>query len=251
MKKVALIPARSGSKRVPHKNIMPLGKHPLIAYSILAAQQSGVFDLIVCATDNSEYAKVAEHYGAHVPKLRPTEISGDKSPDIDWVRWVLIELAESGHKFEAFSILRPTSPFRRPETIRKAWDKFTAHQPADSLRAIEKCKEHPGKMWTIQDQYMSPLMPHKIGATPWHSSQYSALPEIYVQNASLEFAWTKTVLEKNSIAGELVVPFISEQFDGFDINNPDDWVLAQHYLEKEAVELLKFNKTPYLLKKEI
>ncbi len=86
MKSIALIPARSGSKRLPNKNILTLAGHPMIAYTIRAAIDSGVFHSIVCATDSQEYANIAFHYGAEVPFLRSADISGDKSADIEWVK---------------------------------------------------------------------------------------------------------------------------------------------------------------------
>ena len=82
---VALIPARSGSKRVPKKNIRVLGAHPLIAYSICAAKDAGIFDDVIVSTDSEEIAELARHYGASVPFLRAPEIAGDLSPDIEWV----------------------------------------------------------------------------------------------------------------------------------------------------------------------
>ena len=84
-KSIALIPARSGSKRVPNKNVKLINNHPLLAYSIEAAISSKVFDMVVCATDDEEYAEIAKYYGADVPLLRSKEISGDSSPDIEWV----------------------------------------------------------------------------------------------------------------------------------------------------------------------
>lgn len=230
LKSVAFIPARSGSKRVPNKNIRPLAGHPMLAYTVRAAIDSGVFDAVVCATDSEEYAAVARHYGAEVPFLRPTEISGDKSPDIEWVVWMLESLKAQGRDYEVFSILRPTSPFRLPETIRRAWAAFEADPKADSLRAIEKCKQHPGKMWVIQGSRMLPVMPFSLNGTPWHSNQYAALPEIYAQDASLEIAWTRIALEKKTIAGEAIIPFVSQGLEGFDINQPEDWLLAEHFL---------------------
>lgn len=159
LKSVAFIPARSGSKRVPNKNIKLLGGHPLLAYTIRSAIDSGVFSAVICATDSQEYAEVACRYGAEVPMLRPATISGDKSPDIEWVEWILEALYQQGREFDAFSILRPTSPFRKPETIRRAWAQFTAAEGVDSLRAVEKCQQHPGKMWVLRGERMMPLMP--------------------------------------------------------------------------------------------
>lgn len=234
---VALIPARSGSKRIPDKNVRLLGGHPLVAYSIRAALDCDLFDAVVCATDSEQYAEVARHYGAEVPALRPVDISGEKSPDIEWVQWILRELAAMGRRYEVFSILRPTSPFRLPATVRRAWEAFRAQPAADSLRAVEKCRQHPGKMWVIRGDRLLPVLPFGSGATPWHSSQYAALPEIYVQNASLEIAWTRLPLERGSIAGESIVPFVSEGFEGFDLNDPEDWVLAEHYVGTGAARL--------------
>lgn len=236
-KSVALIPARSGSKRVPNKNILPLAGHPMMAYTIRAAIESGVFDAVVCATDSQEYAKVATHYGAEVPFLRSAEISGDQSPDVDWVKWILNSFKLDGREFDIFSILRPTSPFRLPETIQRAWRAFILEPSADSLRALEKCRQHPGKMWVIRGNRILPVMPFSQNNTPWHSSQYASLPEIYVQNASLEIAWTRLPLETNTIAGENIIPFISEGLEGFDVNDPVDLLLADYYIKANKLTL--------------
>ena len=245
---VALIPARSHSKRVPNKNIKPLGGHPLLAYTVRAAIDSKVFDAVICATDSPEYAEVATYYGAEVPFLRSAEISGDKSPDIEWVVWTLDQLRAQGRNYEIFSILRPTSPFRLPETIQRAWKIFSEDPKVDSLRAVEKCKQHPGKMWVIRGQRMSPVMPFSNGSTPWHSSQYAALPEIYAQDASLEIAWSRIALEQNSIAGEAIIPFISQGLEGFDINQPEDWLLAKNYLANGQARLPLINRSPFNIK---
>lgn len=245
MLKVAFIPARSGSKRIVDKNIELLNGHPLIAYTIQAAIDSKVFDSIICATDSELYAEIAKYYGAEVPFLRSSEISEDKSPDIDWVVWILNELIDKGRSYDIFSILRPTSPFRLPSTIQRAWQAFCEEPDADSLRAVEKCKQHPGKMWIIQGKRMFPLLPFTNNHTPWHSSQYAALPEIYSQDASLEIAKSHIALEQNTIAGESIIPFISEGLEGFDINEPEDWLLAEKYLNKGQVKLPIISKPPF------
>ena len=84
---------------------------------------------------------------------------------------------------------------------------------------------------------MLPIMPFERKDTPWHSSQTASLPEFYIQNASLEFSWCINVTERNSIAGETIVPFISQGMEGFDINDPEDWILAEHYIENRQVTL--------------
>lgn len=224
---VALIPARAGSKRVQDKNIRVLGGHPLLAYTVASARASGVFARIVLSTDSEEYGEIGRRYGADVPFLRPSELAGATSPDIEWVEFTLKRLREEGSGYDAFSILRPTSPFRQPGTIRRAWDLFLSQEGVDSLRAVEKCSQHPGKMWIIRGKRMFPLLPFGPKEQPWHSSQYPSLPEVYVQNASLEIAWSRVVFDGRTIAGEVIVPFLTQGIEGFDINQPEDWRLAE------------------------
>jgi N-acylneuraminate cytidylyltransferase len=224
---VALIPARAGSKRVPDKNIKLLAGHPLIAYSVAAAQESGIFSAVIVSTDSEQYRNVATHYGAESPYLRPTGISGDHSPDIEWVSDTLERLRADGRTFDCFSILRPTSPFRQAATIGRAWKKFLAEEGVDSLRAVEKCKQHPGKMWVVRGNRMAPLLPLSPANQPWHSSQYQSLPDVYVQNASLEIAWSRVVFDGRTIAGNVQMPFFTEGYEGFDVNHPDDWRRAE------------------------
>ncbi|HXG70631.1 MAG TPA: acylneuraminate cytidylyltransferase family protein [Gemmatimonadaceae bacterium] len=242
---VALIPARSGSKRVRDKNVAELGGHPLLAYTIAAARASGVFARIVVSTDSPHYAEVARHYGADVPVLRPAQLAGDTSPDIEWVEHVLGTLAADGQRYEAFSILRPTSPFRQAATITRAWETFLAEPGADSLRAVELCRQHPGKMWVWRGNRLLPLLPLSPEGQPWHSSQYHGLPAVYVQNASLEIAWTRTVSETHTIAGVNIVPFATEGYEGFDINHWHDWHLAELLVSRGELQLPPITTAPF------
>lgn len=237
LKAVALIPARSGSKRVVHKNVRVLHGHSLIAYSIVSALQSGVFEAVICATDSEEYADIARKYGAEVPELRPHEISGDRSPDFEWVEWILDLLERSGRRFDIFSILRPTSPFRSADTIRRAWSAFSGRTDIDSIRAVELCSQHPGKMWVVESDLMQPLLPQGNTTQPWHSSQYASLPPIYVQNACLEMAWTRVVKESRTIAGHRVAPFFTEGNEGVDVNKEFDWHYAEWLISQGYAQL--------------
>jgi CMP-N,N'-diacetyllegionaminic acid synthase len=243
---VALIPARQGSKRVPGKNIRLLNGHPLLAYTIAPAIASGVFDAVIVSTDSEETAAVARHYGAEVPFLRPAAFATDTSPDIEWVYCTLRELEKRSRRWDAFSLLRPTSPFRTADTIDRAWRLFTSEAPVDSLRAVELCAQHPGKMWVVEGRRMRPLLDQPEPRTqPWHSTPYQALPPVYVQNASLEIAWTRVVLEKRTIAGDVIIPFITEGYEGFDINDPHDWMIAERLLADGAVTLPSVAQEPY------
>ena len=234
---VALIPARHGSKRVPGKNVRVLQGHPMLAYTIAAARESGVFESVVVSTDGEDIANIARQYGAEVPFLRPAEFSGDTSPDIEWLEYTIAELGRRGRQWDCFSLLRPTSPFRTADTIRRAWALFSSQEGVDSLRAVEKCAQHPGKMWVVRGERMFPLLPFGPETQPWHSTPYQALPLVYVQNASLEIAWTRIVRERRTIAGDVLVPFLTEGYEGFDINDPYDWMVAERLLADGLVQL--------------
>ena len=218
---IGMIPARSGSKRIKDKNVRRLNGHPVLGYAIAAARASGVFDSLLVSTDSEDYAAMARHYGADVPYLRPAEMATATSPDFEWIDEVLTRLRREGRSYDCFSILRPSSPLRQADTIRRAWNAFVGEVGVDSLRAVEKCRQHPGKMWVIRDNRMMPLIPLTTGPQPWHSMQYASLPEIYVQNASLEIAWCRVVFEQRSIAGTTIMPFITEGLEGFDLNDPE------------------------------
>jgi len=244
---IALIPARFGSKRLPNKNIRLLVGNPLIAYTIGGALQSGIFSTVVVSTDSELYSEIAQYYGAEVPFLRPAEFAGDLSPDIDWVENVLKRLRDKGRVYDCFSILRPTSPFRQPETIRRAWQEFLAEEGVDSLRAVERCQQHPGKMWVVRGKRMLPLLPLSPPEQPWHSSQYQSLPEVYVQNASLEIAWTRVVFEEHTIAGSVLMPFFPQAYEGFDVNNVYDWKFAEELVRSGQTSLPHIPQPPYPL----
>jgi CMP-N-acetylneuraminic acid synthetase len=242
---VALIPARQGSKRVPAKNIRRLGHHPVIAYTIASAVDSGVFESVIVSTDSEETGAIAIHYGAEIPFLRPAEFAGDTSPDIEWVEYTLRELQHRGRTWDCFSLLRPTSPFRTADTIRRAWARFIAQEGVDSLRAVEKCAQHPGKMWVVNGDRMSPLLPGAPADRPWHSTPYQALPPVFVQNASLEIAWTRIVFDRRTIAGDVLVPFFTDGYEGFDINDRTDWMVAERLIAEGEATLPPVAQIPY------
>ncbi|HEY3804345.1 MAG TPA: acylneuraminate cytidylyltransferase family protein [Kofleriaceae bacterium] len=241
---IALVPARAGSKRVPGKNQRTLADHPLLAYTVTAALESGVFASVVVSTDSEQIAEIARYYGAETPLLRPRELAEDLSPDIEWVEHVLLALRTQGHEYDAFSILRATNPFRQAATIRRAWAEFLDERGVDSLRAVERCKQHPGKMWVVRGRRMQPLLPVQPEVQPWHSTPYQALPEIYVQSAALEIAWSRVVWQGHTIAGTTIMPFFMSETESVDINDPTDWARAERYAATPGT-LPMISKTPF------
>jgi CMP-N,N'-diacetyllegionaminic acid synthase len=241
---VAFVPARSGSERVPGKNVRVLAGHPLLAYAIETARQSGVFERIVVSTDSEEIAEIARWYGADVPFLRPAEYATTTSPDIEWLSFTLQELEES---FDLFAIVRATNPFRGPEVVRRGLDQLLATPEADSLRAVELVKQHPGKMWLLAEdgRTMSPLLDQSHLDVAWHAGQYQALPPVYSQSSALEVAWTRVVAETGTREGRVVAPFFTEGHEGFNVDDEEDWERAERLLSSGAASLPAVGRAPY------
>ena len=231
---VALIPARSGSERVPGKNIRPLGGHPLLAYAVATALQAGVFQRVVCSTDSGKIAEVAQRYGADVPFLRPPELATSTSPDIEWITFTLEEL---GEHYDLFAIVRATNPFRGPDVLRRGLEQLLATPEADSIRAVELVKQHPGKMWMLEGRTMRPLLEQAHLDVAWHAGQYQALPEVYVQNSALEIAWTRVVSQTGTREGKVVAPYLTDGYEGFNIDDEEDWDRARRLLDAGDVSL--------------
>jgi CMP-N-acetylneuraminic acid synthetase len=231
MKIIALIPARGGSKRVPGKNVRPLGGHPLLFYTIAAAQESGIFSGIYVSSDDPRICYMADARGA-TPVPRPPEFATDTSPDIEWIDHFFMTTKSAT---DAFAILRPTSPFRSAETIRRAWAEFQEKQPCDSIRGVQKARENPHKMWTLYDNSLCPIilrdMTYKAFGVPSHSAPSQITNHYYIQNASLEISWTRNVTERGSISGDVIKPFFTDGYEGFDLNTEDDFILAEALIE--------------------
>jgi len=241
---VAFVPARSGSERVPGKNVRPLAGHPLLAYAIETALQSGVFERVVVSTDSEEIAAIARWYGADVPFLRPPEYATATSPDIEWLAFTLERLEEA---FDLFAIVRATNPFRGPDAVRRGLDQLLATPEADSLRAVELVKQHPGKMWVLAEdgRTMRPLLEQSRLEVAWHAGQYQALPPVYVQNSALELAWTRVVAETGTREGRVVAPFLTQGYEGFNVDDEADWEQAERLVASGAVTLPAVARPPY------
>ena len=124
-KVLAVIPARGGSKRLQRKNVLPLGGIPLVAWSIRAAKQSGVFCDILVSTDDQEIADIAILHGARVPWMRPAELANDTASVVDVLIHDLNRYeAMAKADIDAVMLLQPTSPYRRASTIREAVETF-------------------------------------------------------------------------------------------------------------------------------
>ena len=241
---IAFVPARSGSERVPGKNVRPLAGHPRVAYAIETALQSGVFERVVCSTDSETIADVARWYGADVPFLRPAEYATSTSPDIEWLAFTLERLDE---RYDLFAIVRATNPFRGPAAVRRGLDRLLEVPEADSLRAVELVKQHPGKMWLLAEdgRTMTPLLEQSHLPVAWHAGQYQALPSVYVQSSALEIAWTRVVSETGTREGRVVAPFFTEGYESLNVDDEEDWERAERLVSSGAAALTAVGRSPY------
>ena len=231
---IALIPARSGSKRLPQKNIKPLNGIPLIAYTIRAAQKSGIFAEIIVSTDSEEISHIARKWGAAVPKLRPRELATDESSDIEWVMHCITDMISTPlENVENISILRPTNPLRSGGSIVEALKQLNGCHWADSIRAMEPTNKHPGKMWVLDEfNHATPYIDQKSEKIPTYNRPTQSLQKLWVQNASLEIARIDSVLETESISGRHVLCLELPEFEGIDINTSKDWEFLEFLISK-------------------
>ena len=238
---LALIPARGGSNSIPRKNIRPFAGQPLLAYSIAGGLAAKTVTRVIVSTDDEEIAAVARRYGAETPFLRPAEFSLDNTPDLPVFQHALHWLAErEAYRPEIVVQLRPTSPFRRVRHIDQAVHCLTDRPEADAVRAVCIPFQNPFKMWQIgPDGFMRPLIPDvEVGEhTDMHqrvepyNMPRQALPDVYWQTGYVDAAWTDTILTKNSMTGERILPLIIDPSEWIDIDSPDDWRRAERLLE--------------------
>lgn len=147
MRNLAIIPARSGSKGLPDKNIKMLAGKPLMAYSIEAARKSGCFDEIMVSTDSEKYAELARRYRADVPFLRSEVTSSDIATSWEMVEEVLDGYDERGMKFDTFCLLQPTSPLRTADDIREA---YRLYESKASFSVVSVCEAEHSPLWCGQ-----------------------------------------------------------------------------------------------------
>lgn len=150
MNNLAYIPARGGSKGLPRKNIRLLAGHPLIAYTIKAAQKSNLFDKVMVSTDDKEIADIAESYGAWVPFLRDSRVSGDRASSIEAICSDRERLINAGYEFSSLCMLQPTSPLRTADEIRNAYELFDRKK--GGVVSLSPTEETPYLMRTVNDE---------------------------------------------------------------------------------------------------
>lgn len=220
---LAIIPARSGSKSVAHKNIRLLLGKPLIAYSIEHALACRHINRVIVSTDSEQYAEIARQYGAEVPFLRPSEISGDRSNDLEFFIHALDWLEKNeGYVPDICVQLRPTHPIRKTEDTDRMIEMLIADPDTDSVRSLVMNKNViPYKMWIKKEgNRIEPLLVPEGIREPFNSPR-QMLPVTWFQNASVDVIRTDCILKKKSLSGDKILGY---EMDGeYDIDYEEDF----------------------------
>jgi N-acylneuraminate cytidylyltransferase len=207
---MAVIPARSGSKGVPDKNIKELSGKPLIAYSILTAQKIKLINRIIVSTDSDEYAALATDIGAEVPFIRPIELSNGDGTDYDFVKHLLDCLIENeSHKPDYIIHLRPTTPLRDPDIVENAIEIFMKKPEATSLRSAHEMPETAYKQFELEDKYFKTICTGSFELDDANKSRQS-FPKTYTPNGYVDILKTEYILENNLLHGNRVMGYITD-----------------------------------------
>ena len=237
MKIMAVVPARSGSKGVPNKNIRELSGKPLLAYSIVAAQKASLIDRIIVSTDSDEYAFLAKEYRAEIPFLRPNKYSGDDSTDYDFVKHLLDWLTENeGYNPEYIIHLRPTTPLRDPSILDSAIEKFMNNAEATSLRSAHEMSETAYKQFELEGKYFKTICTSSFDLDDANNSRQS-FPKTYSPNGYVDILRTSHILENHLLHGNRVMGYVTDFV--IEVDTIDDFEFLEWQINKNDEIIMK------------
>ena len=225
IKILCIIPARSGSKGIPHKNIMDFKGKPLLSWSIEHTQQSKYRKnmKIIVSTDSEKYVEISKQYGAEAPFLRPKNISGDTSSDFECIKHCVDWLKENeNYEPDIILHLRPTQPCRRVEHLNKAIETFiNQRENYDSLRSVIPIEKSPYKMYSINNEELTPLFDEVNNIKEPYNQARQLLPQCYLHNGYIDILNTD-ILTNNTISGTKIYPFVMDMDNNIDIDEKKD-----------------------------
>ncbi|WP_088228619.1 acylneuraminate cytidylyltransferase family protein [Desulfosporosinus sp. FKB] len=222
---IAIIPARSGSKGLPDKNIRILNGKPLIAYSIVAAQETGIFDEIFLSTDSQKYADIAIQNGANVPFLRSNGLATDTASTWDCVKEALDQYHTIGKEFDIFVILQPTSPLRTSQDILAAINTMMLKN-ADAVVSV--CEADHSPLWynTLpKSKSLNGFLRNEI-----LTKTRQDLPTYYRINGALYIVKVKHFSKSQNIYDCKSYAYIMPRENSVDIDTLFDFSIAEHRL---------------------
>lgn len=224
MRRLAYIPARSGSKGIPKKNIRPLLGKPLLGWMVEAAQKTGLFDRIMVSTDSEEFAEVARKCGAWVPFLRDPAVAKDTTPSIETVCSDKDRLEAMGETFDTFCLLEATSPLCRSEDIAGAvalFEKVNA-----GVVSVVRSKARPMIMRTVDaDGKATPILASR------QILRRQDEPVYYQLNAAIYInRWDE--LAPDLKLGYNPYAYVMDEISSIDVDHIEDFELAEKYLRE-------------------
>ena len=220
MSRLAIITARGGSKRIPRKNIKEFCGKPIIAYSIEAAIQSGLFDTVMVSTDDDEIASVAEKYGAEVPFRRSEKNSDDHAMTVDVVAEVVEEYRKRGVEYDLISCIYPTAPFITGAKLKKACEKLEKTD-ADALVPVVKFSFPPQRCFVLENE----VVKYKWPDNEFKRSQ--DLEPLYHDVGQFYFIKPNVLFEEKTMVPPNAVAFVLDELEVQDIDNIEDWKIAE------------------------
>lgn len=227
MKRIAIIPARSGSKGLKDKNIIDLCGKPLIAYSIEAALETGLFDHVIVSTDSEHYAEIAQHYGAEI-MMRGEALSNDKATTFMVLKDILKNRLQES--IDYFVLLQPTSPLRTSKHITEAIEKFEAKIENFDFLVSMKEAEHAKVLVNPIDNDES----LKYFDTDFSNYRRQGYKD-YSPNGAIFIAKPDSYLEQKHFFGAKALSYIMSAEDSVDIDGALDLVVANAIMKKSLL----------------
>lgn len=222
---LAIIPARGGSKGIPHKNIINLCGKPLIAYSIEAAKQSTYIDTVIVSTDDVDIQQISEEYGASVPFLRDAQIASDEATTISVVVDVMERLKEKEQTFDAVVLLQPTSPLRTTEEIDVAVDVFFQNE-MKGVVSVNVADVSPFLLRTIKGSQLQRIISESS------TIRRQDMPTYYEVNGAIYINAISDITESLSF-NDNPIPYIMNREHSVDIDTWNDLEKAKYYLNNK------------------
>lgn len=228
---VALIPARSGSKGVPGKNIRMLGGRPLLAWTIEVCRKAAMIDRVIVSTDSEEYATLAREFGAEVPFLRPSALAGDDSGDLDFVVHCLDWLAERGQEPRLLAHMRPTTPFRDPAVVDAAIRIFTGcADAATSLRSVHEMTESAYKTFEIDGGILRMVGANDLSIDRANEPRQS-FPATYEANGYVDVLSVGFIRSTGLLHGDRAIAFVTPSAP--EVDSEDDFQRLEYLVTSE------------------
>lgn len=221
MKCLAIIPARGGSKRIPHKNIKPFLGRPIIAYSIEAALGTGLFEEVMVSTDDTEIAEIARQEGASVPFLRSTENANDYATLADVLVEVVNVYKERGNEFDLICCLLPTAPLISSEDVRSAYDQLVM-STFDSICPVVAFSYPILRSLSIDEKGNL-----NMNWPEYRFSRSQDLRPAYHDSGTFYWIKTSSLLKDKKLLGENGTAIVLDEFRVQDIDTDTDWALAE------------------------